>query len=114
MAVWGHVPKCSVGANLVRNTFEGCHRRPGSLLGFDPIRGGKVYSQFYNGQPPTFDLTAQNQLLPFSARYHFRTQSNLHRICIWLILLGINRRTACCGATLFLTAQAHYNAEGSS
>jgi hypothetical protein len=22
----GHVPKCSVGANLVRNAFEGCHR----------------------------------------------------------------------------------------
>ncbi len=41
-AALGHVLKCSVGANLVRNAFEGCHRRPASLLGFDPICNGKV------------------------------------------------------------------------
>jgi hypothetical protein len=62
----------------------------------------------------TLHPITKNQFLPFSAHGEFRTQSNLHRIGMQLILLRINRRTACCGAALFLTAQAHYIAEGSS
>ena len=100
MAASGHVPKCSVGANLVRNTFEGCHRRPGSLLSFDPIRGGKVYSQFYNGQPPNFDLTAQNEFclsvhtgnfaLPLGRRYRGGGENRVNREPMAEQLVGDN------------------------